>query len=266
MNASPTPPPRPAHPAPRFNTATAPAIRPDYSAEQRTAWLARHEEFLAAAGRDEADLLFLGDSLTDHWRSRGLAAWARLLGPLRALNFGLAGDRTQQLLWRIEHGKLERLSPRATLVLIGTNNLDPGFGEPSLTPRNSPDEIVAGILSVVDAIALQLPLTMIVLQAVFPRGGPASAAQTAIDLINDDLRTRVARRAGVRLVDFGPGLLAQDTPAAAIFLPDRLHLTEGGYDAWGRALAACLSDLGMRVSPESRRHRAALEFPLPSAP
>ena len=93
---------------------------------------------------------------------------------------------------------------------------------------------------------------MIVLHAVFPRGGPASAAQTAIDLINDDLRTRVARRAGVRLVDFGPGLLAQDTPAAAIFLPDRLHLTEGGYDAWSIALAACLSDLGLRASPESR--------------
>ena len=75
MTASPTPSPRPAHPSPRFNTATAPAIRPDYSAEQRVAWLARHEEFLDAAGRDEADVLFLGDSLTDHWRSGGLAAW-----------------------------------------------------------------------------------------------------------------------------------------------------------------------------------------------
>ncbi len=218
----------------------------------RAAWLARHEEFRAAAGRAEADLLFLGDSLTDNWRSRGLAAWQRMLGPLRALNFGVAGDRTQQLLWRIEHGELEGLSPRAAFVLIGTNNLDPGFGEPSLTPRNSPDEIVAGILAIVDAIALRLPLTTIVLQAVFPRGGPESAVQAAIDAINHDLRHRVARRAAVRLVDFGPDLLAQDTPAAPIFLPDRLHLSEIGYDAWSIALAACLADLGLRASPEAR--------------
>ncbi len=248
MNASPTPSPRPAHPAPRFNTATAPAIRPDYSAEQRAAWLARHEEFLAAARRDRADVLFLGDSLTDHWRSRGLAAWQQLLGPLRALNFGVAGDRTQQLLWRIEHGELERLSPRATLVLIGTNNLDPGFGEPSLTPRNTPEEIGAGILAVVDAIALRLPLTMIVLHAVFPRGEPGPPVRTEIDAINDDLRKRVARRAGVRLVDFGPCLLAQDTPAAPIFLPDRLHLTENGYDAWSVELATIFAEIGLRAN------------------
>ena len=245
MNAHPTPSPRPSHSPPRFNTATAPAIRPDYSAEQRAAWLARHEEFVSAARRDEADLLFLGDSLTDHWRSGGLASWQRLLGPLRGLNFGVAGDRTQQLLWRIEHGELERLSPRATLVLIGTNNLDPGFGEPSLTPRNSPDEIVAGILAVVDAVALRLPDTTIVLHALFPRGEPGASARTAIDAINADLRTRAARRAGVRFVDFGPRLLAQDNPTAPIFLPDRLHLAETGYYAWRVELAAIFAEIGL---------------------
>ena len=151
----------------------------------------------------------------------------------------MAGDRTQQLLWHIEHGELERLSPRAILVLIGTNNLDPGFGEPSLTPRNSPDEIVAGILAVVDAIALRLPLTTIVLHAVFPRGEQASSVRTAIDAINADPCNQVGLRAGVRRVDFCSCSLLQDIPAAAIFLPDRLHLTETGFGSRCRRIDFC---------------------------
>src|SRR5262245_54108165 len=70
---------------------------------------ARHEEFLAVAKAGSIDLLFVGDSITDWWRQdqRGKPVWDKTWGSLKPANFGIAGDTTQGVLWRMQNGELD---------------------------------------------------------------------------------------------------------------------------------------------------------------
>src|SRR5690606_11425250 len=104
------------------NTAIIPSLRPDYSPDQLATWLGRHEAYVAQARRGGFDAVFFGDSLTDGWHNLGKAAWERFIAPLNAGNFGLGGDRTQQVLWRMVNGELDGLDPKVFVLLIGTNN------------------------------------------------------------------------------------------------------------------------------------------------
>src|SRR5688500_7825073 len=86
------------------------------------AWLKRHEAFVAEAKKGDVDLLLLGDSITEAWRGQK-ALWAERFAPLKAANFGMSGDCTQHVLWRLRNGALDGLKPKAVMLLIGTNNL-----------------------------------------------------------------------------------------------------------------------------------------------
>jgi lysophospholipase L1-like esterase len=142
------------------NTAVQPAPRD-------AAWLKRHEGFVAEAARGGVDVLFLGDSITDGWRrpgpNGGKAVWDREIAPLRAANFGIGGDRTQHVLWRIEHGTLEGLRPKVVVLMIGTNNT--GFERDSTTPRNTPAETVAGVQALLGQLRRRLPEARVLLLA-----------------------------------------------------------------------------------------------------
>src|SRR5690242_8364585 len=87
-----------------------------------TNWLSRHEGFVEQAKAGGIDLLFVGDSITDNWRSRGSNVWNKYYAPRHAANFGIGGDRTQHVLWRIDHGELDGLKPKVIVLMIGTNN------------------------------------------------------------------------------------------------------------------------------------------------
>src|SRR5262249_40068621 len=93
-----------ATPAFADSTATTPAPRTNPKN-----WMARHDGFVAEAQRGGIDLLFLGDSITDFWRRQGSNVWEKYYTPRHAANFGISGDRTEHVLWRIEHGELEAL-------------------------------------------------------------------------------------------------------------------------------------------------------------
>src|SRR5262249_58162244 len=95
-------------PAPRLR------LKPDPN------WLKRHAGFFAIAKKGDVDVLFLGDSITDAWR--GQAAWKKYFEPLKAANFGIGGDRTEHVLWRISNGELEGIRPKGAVIMIGTNN------------------------------------------------------------------------------------------------------------------------------------------------
>ncbi|MFN4257893.1 MAG: GDSL-type esterase/lipase family protein, partial [Gemmataceae bacterium] len=87
-------------------------------------WMARHESFLKRAAEGHVDVLFVGDSITQGWEGSGKAVWAKHFEPLKAANFGIGGDRTQHVLWRITEGKeLQGIKPKAAVLMIGTNNM-----------------------------------------------------------------------------------------------------------------------------------------------
>ncbi len=228
---------------PYINTAVVPALRPDYTAEQLAAWLQRHEEFVSLARRGGLDVAFFGDSLTDGWRTHGHIVWEGCFAPLRAGNFGLAGDRTQQLLWRLTHGGLDGLDCRAAVVLIGTNNTDPGLGDNSLTPRNTPLEIVAGVTAVVQTLRMRLPGARVLLLGVFPRGPANAPVRGAIATINAGLRQLDDGGRFVSFLDIGARFLNTDGSLRQDLMPDQLHLNTAGYEVWADAIRAPLASL-----------------------
>jgi len=229
--------------APR-NTATQPALRPDYSPEQLANWRRRHEEFVALARAGNIDVACFGDSITDQWRDEGRASWDRHLAPLRAANFGLSGDRTQQLLWRLENGGLEGLSPRVVVLLIGTNNLAPGLDpQPSLTPRNTVPEIIAGITACVQLLRSRLPAARLLLHGILPRDAAGAPARTEIAAINAALRRLDDNGATIRFLDLGPAFLAPDGSPGPELKPDLLHLSAAGYARWAELLRTPLAEL-----------------------
>ena len=74
-------------------------------------WVARHEGFVAEAKQGGIDVLFLGDSITHGWRTRGKQVWDREYASLNAANFGFGGDRTEHVLWRLRNGEAEGYQP-----------------------------------------------------------------------------------------------------------------------------------------------------------
>ena len=127
-----------------------------------TNWLARHEGFVAQAKKGGGEILFMGDSITDNWRSKGLNVWNKYYAPQHAANFGIGGDRTQHVLWRIEHGELDGIKPRVAVLMIGTNNSN---SDPA-------DDIAKSVKLIIDAIRARIPDTKILLLAIFPRNKP----------------------------------------------------------------------------------------------
>ncbi len=220
------------------NTALQPAPRD-------AAWLKRHEGFVAEAARGGVDVLVLGDSITDGWRrlgpNGGKAVWDLEFAPLRAANFGIGGDRTQHVLWRIEHGTLEGLRPKVVVLMIGTNNT--GFERDGTTARNTPAETVAGVQAIVGQLRRRLPEARVLLLAVFPRGErPDHPQRLQVNEINRGLAPLADGR-HVTFLDVGPSFLAADGTLPAAVMPDFLHPREEGYTRWAAALKAPLAGL-----------------------
>lgn len=215
------------------NTATLPVPRDE-------AWVRRHEGFVAAARRGGIEVVFLGDSLTDLWRREGRAAWEKHFAPLRAANFGIDGDRTQQLLWRLQHGAVDAPAPKVVVLLIGTNNA--GNERNSDVPRNTTAEAIAGVTLVVETLRTKLPNTTILLLGLLPRGERSSPIRAQVEEIN---RALAGLDDGwrIRFLDIGPSFLSPDGSLSREIMPDLLHMSEAGYAVFAAALRDPLAEL-----------------------
>jgi lysophospholipase L1-like esterase len=130
-------------------------------------WRARHEAKLREIARVKPDLIFLGDSIMQNWEKSGppdwrdfRPAWERFYGDRNAVNLGFTGDTTASLLWRIRNGEVDRIAPKAAVILIGANN----FGR----VHWSAEHTAAGIDAIIEELHRRLPATRILLLAVLP--------------------------------------------------------------------------------------------------
>lgn len=200
-------------------------------------WLKRHEGFVAEAKRGEAELLLLGDSITDAWRSaKQKELWDAHFAPLKPANFGISGDRTQHLLWRLRNGELDGLKPKAAMLMIGTNNI--GQKNPE-----EPASAAAGVRAIVQEIRTRSPSTKILLLGVFPRGEkPDDPIRAKVKALNDEIRG-LDDGSTVRWLDIGGIFLQPDGALSKEIMPDFLHLSPKGYALWAEAVKAPLADL-----------------------
>jgi lysophospholipase L1-like esterase len=214
------------------NSATVPALR-----TSPTNWVARHQGFLAEAKTGTFDLVFIGDSITDGWRKRGLQVWNKCYAPHHALNLGIGGDRTQHVLWRIEHGELDGLKPKAVVLMIGTNNTGK---ERDGSPRNSTAEVIEGVTAVVKAIRAKLPESKLLLLAIFPRGTVDAPERAQIKEINAAI-AKLDDGKMIKFLDIGKVFLASDGSLPRTIMPDLLHPNAEGYQRWADAMEPTLA-------------------------
>jgi lysophospholipase L1-like esterase len=194
----------------------------------------RHDGFVELAKKGDINVVFFGDSITDGWRGdAGKPVWKEHFEPLKAANFGIGGDRTQHVLWRMENGELEGYKPKAMVLMIGTNNLG----------ANSAEEIADGIAACVMDFQKAQPKAKVLLLGIFPRGAKADDAnRKKIKEVNatiaklDDGKT-------VHYLDIGDKFLEKDGSISKEVMPDYLHLSAKGYGIWAEAIDKPLKDL-----------------------
>jgi lysophospholipase L1-like esterase len=201
-----------------------------------------HEQLLAKAKQGRIDVYFEGDSIVRRWGALDypelLANWrANFLG-WNAANFGWGADRTQNILWRLEHGELDGISPKVIVLLAGTNNVGTQPGD-----ERTVAEIARGIKAIVDLCQQKAPNATIILTAIFPRNDNLAAMPT-INRINEKL-AGFADGTRVRFLTINDRLADATGHLVDGVLNerDKLHPTIAGYQIWADALKPILREL-----------------------
>ena len=209
----------------------------------------------AKARAASVQLVFDGDSITDGWRDGGKAIWEERYAKFNAFNFGISGDRTENVLWRIRQGQLQGFHPKLVAIMIGTNNIG-----------GAPENIAGGIREIVVAYQKSCPEAVILLQAIFPRREqPTDPARDWIKSVNA-LISNLADGKKVIFVDFSDKFLQADGTLSREVMPDFLHPGPKGYQIWADAIQPIINQyLGRsdrHLSPAEPRHSKASEISL----
>lgn len=224
---------------------------PDYRSESVTPvtldqvwamdwWMPRHEKKLqavreaVAAGRPP-QLVFIGDSITHGWEDAGRRIWDERYAPLDALDLGYGGDKTENVLWRLQHGEIDGFQARVVVLMIGTNNTGDRQEDPATT--------AAGVRRLLDEIRARQPAARVLLLAVFPRDAEPG---TRLRRLNDRLNQHLAGFADgerISFLDLQPVLAEPDGRLSTAIFPDLLHLSEDGYRRWADGMAPTLQRL-----------------------
>jgi lysophospholipase L1-like esterase len=218
---------------PPVNSATVPFLAPFFQT--------KHEANLEVAKKGDIDVLFMGDSITDFWRNQdgpfaGKPVLDKYFGTLKVANFGIAGDTTQGVLYRLQHGEGQGFSPKAVMLMIGTNNTG-GFGG-----GNTAEEIAEGIGAVVLELQKDFPKAKILLLGIFPRSTPGDTVRATIAKINT-LITRLHDGDRVHYLDIGSKFLDAEGNIPKDVMSDALHPTAKGYEIWAEAVKEPLANL-----------------------
>ncbi|MDO4586696.1 MAG: GDSL-type esterase/lipase family protein [Planctomycetia bacterium] len=183
------------------------------------------------------DLLMIGDSITHGWEGAGKDVWNKYYGNRNAMNFGISGDRTGHVLWRLANSPLDKISPKMAVVMIGTNNIGHGSSNASQT--------VQGIQKIIDVLKEKYPAMKILLLEVFPRDNkPEGKFRQQVNEINAGLGKIYANKAveNVQLYSLADLFLTEDGTLPPELMPDFLHPNAAGYEIWAKAVEPMIAE------------------------
>lgn len=197
-------------------------------------WTGRHEAIKAAVAKGGSDLIFVGDSITHGWDTTGPGTkiWQQLYAPFNAINMGFGGDKTEHVLWRFDDGELDGISPKAAVVMIGTNNWK----------ANTYEEIAEGVEAVCLRLRAKLPRTKILLLGIFPRVSSDPWASANVVMANSVIE-RLDDGKWIHFLDIGKAFRDKKGRLPEAIMPDGLHPNEAGYEIWAEAIRPKLSGL-----------------------
>lgn len=187
-------------------------------------WQKRHAAIVEKAKKGDVDLLMIGDSIV---HSFDKAVWDKYYAPRRALNLGYWGDKTENVLWRLDHGEIDGISPKLAIVMIGTNNTSTG---------NTPEEIYEGVKAICGRLRAKLPETKIMLLAIFARGKDAADKRRINNEAANKLIAGLADNENIFFVDINDQFVEKDGTLRKDLFPDLLHPKEKGCAVWAEAI------------------------------
>ena len=196
-------------------------------------WMKRHESFNQRVAKGNVDLLLIGDSITHGWEGRGKNVWAKFYGKRNAVNLGIGGDRTQHVIWRLDNGNVKDISPKAAVIMIGTNN----------SGSNSPEQIADGLAAITKQLRDKLPETQVLLLGIFPRGANKDDNRRKVNEKANAIFKKLADGKHVHYLDIGAKFLEEDGTLTRKIMPDLLHLSEEGYTIWAESIEPTLKKL-----------------------
>jgi beta-glucosidase len=223
-----------AHKPPPAASSVAPRTPPNQPETRTATWEKRALGNTAAAAAQAAsiDVVFDGDSITDLWQKAGAQVWATAFASYHPFDFGISGDTTQNLLWRLAHGQAQGLHPKVILLMIGTNDMK---------YTSSPQEIADGVAAVIQQYRKICPDAVIILQSIFPRAKlPTDPYRLKVNATNP-LLAKLGDGSKVIYLDFGDKFLAPDGTISKEIMPDYLHPSEKGYQIWADAISPVLA-------------------------
>lgn len=215
----------------------APALTPATLQEEWAVewWMPRHEAKLTEEGRENARLLLIGDSITHGWEDAGKNVWNEYFSEYGTYNLGYSGDRTENVLWRLQHGEVDGISPELAILMIGTNNTG---------HRQDPAACTAkGIEMILDELKERLPETEILLLAIFPR---EASPDGELRQLNNEINERIKKFANdehVTFLNINETFLDEEGVLSKEIMPDLLHPNEYGYKLWAEAMMPKIEEL-----------------------
>jgi lysophospholipase L1-like esterase len=192
----------------------------------------RHDAFLQDIKKGSNDLVFIGDSITDGWRGGGKKVWDEAFGPLKPLNLGIGGDRTQHVLWRLQNGELDGYKAKCAVIMIGTNN-----------GADSKEDVAAGITAIVKEVQKRQPECKILLLGIFPRGPKANDGARAKNAQVNQIVAKLDDGKTIRYMDIGDKFLDENKDLPKDIMPDALHPNAKGYQIWADATLPAIKEL-----------------------
>ena len=172
-----------------------------------------------------AAIIFDGDSITNRWEGTGRDTWKKYFEG-KAADFGIEGDRVENVLWRLGKGQVDGVNPKVVVLMIGTNN----------SGANTAEQIAGGIKVLVAEYEKRCPNAHIILMGVFPRGEtPADGGRKKVAGVNALIKS-LDQDKRVTYVDITPKLLQPDGTISKDMMPDFVHPTAQGYEIWAEAI------------------------------
>jgi beta-glucosidase len=223
------------------------AAHPSTNAQVRLAswWFARHAEKIAEieAANDpkkdkEIELLMVGDSITNNFDKGGPGepVWAKHFAPLNALNLGFGGDRTNHVLWRLDHLPVLKTAPLAASLMIGTNNICWG--------SDKPKQAADGVQAIAKKLNAMYPEMKILVLGVFPRRAKLDHPhRKQIIELNAYLPDLLKDIPNVTFLDIGPKFLDDKGFLSKEMMPDTTHPSKKGHEIWAGAIVPALKEM-----------------------
>jgi lysophospholipase L1-like esterase len=203
-------------------------------------WLPRHlakleaNKKLKAEGK-RSEVIFIGDSITEGWEKSGQNVWASNYAKYNAAALGFGGDRTENVLWRLQHGEVDGTSPKVVVLMFGTNNTGHRHEAPKYT--------AAGIKRNIDELRARLPDAKILLLGIFPRDEKPTDFLRQINEGVNGIISGFADNKHVYYLNINQAFLDKNGVLSRDIMPDLLHPNEKGYAIWAEAMAPQLNKM-----------------------